>query len=145
MASSLFPGMNPYLEAPGVWESFHHNLIVYTAAALNRVLPAPYVAVVKEWRHVLPPRQGIRPDVVIGDAPAPLSSLGSVALMKIAMERLAYYAIRCQTDQSSIFRPGTFWKSDKLRVRRMASLARAIAAIFKSIVPIRILLCLKPV
>ena len=47
MASSPFPGINPYLEAPGIWESFRHNLIVYTAAALNRVLPAAYVAVVK--------------------------------------------------------------------------------------------------
>ncbi|HLK60702.1 MAG TPA: DUF4058 family protein [Chthonomonadaceae bacterium] len=80
MAKSPFPGMDPYLEAPGIWESFHHSLIVYTAAALNRVLPAPYVAIVEEWLHILPPRQSIRPDVVIGDAPAP--SLGNVALLE---------------------------------------------------------------
>lgn len=82
MAASPFPGMDPYLEAPGIWESFHHNLIVYTAAALNRVLPPAYVAVVEEWLHVLPPRQGIRPDVVIGDAPTPVGSRGNVALLE---------------------------------------------------------------
>jgi hypothetical protein len=72
--------MDPYLESPDIWGSFHHNLIVYTAAALNRVLPAPYVAVVEEWLHVLPPRQGFRPDVVIGDAPT--VSRGKTALLE---------------------------------------------------------------
>ena len=80
MARSPFPGMDPYLEAPGIWESVHHSLIVYTAAALNRVLPPDYVAVVEEWLHILPPRQGIRPYVVIGDAPA--NPIGNVALLE---------------------------------------------------------------
>src|SRR5205814_1059200 len=81
LAGSPFPGMNPYLEAPGVWESFHHTLIVYTAAALNRALPPDYVAVVEEWLRVIPNRQSIRPDVVIGDAPAPVSG-GTVATLE---------------------------------------------------------------
>jgi len=82
MAHSPFPGMNPYLEAPGIWESFHHSMIVYTAAALNRVLPANYVAVVKEWLHVIPPRHGIRPDVAIEDAPVPAGAAGKTALLE---------------------------------------------------------------
>lgn len=81
MVSSPYPGMNPYLEAPGIWESFHHSFIVYTAAALNRVLPASYVAVVEEWLQVLPPPHGFRPDVVIGEAP-----VGNVALLERATE-----------------------------------------------------------
>ena len=59
----------PFLEATNLWESVHSSLIVYLAAALNRVLPPVYVAVVEEWSHVPPPRQGIRPDIVIGNAP----------------------------------------------------------------------------
>src|SRR5947207_2743419 len=74
--------MNPYLEAPGVWESLHHTLIVYTAAALNRVLPSLYVAIVEEWLRVIPNRQGIRPDVVIGDAPTPARADGNVATLE---------------------------------------------------------------
>ena len=80
MADSPFPGMNPYLEATGLWESVHSSLIIYMAAALNRVLPSPYVAVVEEWLHILPPRQRIRPDVVIGNAPA--VPAGSVAVLE---------------------------------------------------------------
>lgn len=40
--------------------------------------------------------------------------------------------------QSSIFKPGTFWKSLKFRVNSVALLTRAMAAIFRSIEPIRI-------
>ena len=80
MNSSPFPGMNPSLEATNLWESVHFSLIVYLAASLNRVLPPSYVAVVEEGLHILPPRRGIRPDVVIGNA-LPRSS-GSVAVLE---------------------------------------------------------------
>ena len=70
----------PFLEATNLWESVHSSLIVYLAAALNRVLPPVYVAVVEEWLHVPPPRQGIRPDIVIGNAPTYPS--GNVAILE---------------------------------------------------------------
>ncbi len=39
-----FPGMDPYLEAQGLWESFHPALITHCAEALNQSLPDGYVA-----------------------------------------------------------------------------------------------------
>jgi hypothetical protein len=42
--SSPFPGMDVYLEAQGHWESFHTMLIASCAEALNRDLPASYMA-----------------------------------------------------------------------------------------------------
>ena len=43
-----------------------------------------------------------------------------------------------QTDQSSITRPGTWVKSRRLAVTRTHRFARAVAAIFRSWVPMRI-------
>jgi Protein of unknown function (DUF4058) len=39
-----FPGMDPYLEAQGLWESFHAPLVTNCAQALNQRLPEGYVA-----------------------------------------------------------------------------------------------------
>ncbi len=41
---SLFPGMDPYLEAPRYWEEFHTWLIFYLGDALQDRMPAGYVA-----------------------------------------------------------------------------------------------------
>jgi Protein of unknown function (DUF4058) len=41
---SPFPGMDPYLEAQGLWESFHASLVGHCADALNERLPKGYVA-----------------------------------------------------------------------------------------------------
>jgi hypothetical protein len=79
-----FPGMDPYLEASGVWESVHHTFIVYAAAALNLVLPPQYVAIVEEWLIVLPPRRRIQPDVALSEAPA-APSLSGVAVVERPM------------------------------------------------------------
>jgi hypothetical protein len=45
-----FPGMDPYLEDPGIWPDFHITLIVAMRAELNASLPAGYVA--SADRHV---------------------------------------------------------------------------------------------
>jgi hypothetical protein len=50
--TSPFPGMDPYLEAQGHWESFHAALILHSAEALNEELPESYVAKV-ETRNAL--------------------------------------------------------------------------------------------
>jgi hypothetical protein len=41
---SPFPGMDPYIEACGLWEGFHHHLIEAIYQALARVLPRGYTA-----------------------------------------------------------------------------------------------------
>src|SRR5262249_14236581 len=40
--SSPFPGMDPYLEAPGVWPLFHHQMIVGLAEVLQPSLGERY-------------------------------------------------------------------------------------------------------
>ena len=51
-----FPGMDPYLEAQGLWERFHAALVTNCAQALNQRLPEGYVTriargevEVREW------------------------------------------------------------------------------------------------
>lgn len=41
---SPFPGMDPWLEQPGVFPGFHNRYITYLSEALNAVLPPPYFA-----------------------------------------------------------------------------------------------------
>jgi hypothetical protein len=41
---SPFPGVDPYIEAHGLWECFHGPFITYCFDALNEVLPEHYVA-----------------------------------------------------------------------------------------------------
>jgi hypothetical protein len=54
---SLFPGMNPYLESPAVWSSFHTRLLVAIADTLAPVLrPNYYIEV--ETRTYKEPEEG---------------------------------------------------------------------------------------
>lgn len=48
MARSPFPGMDPYLEDPAVWEEFHHVLITECMYLLADQLPPPYIAKIQE-------------------------------------------------------------------------------------------------
>src|SRR5262249_27287369 len=41
---SPFPGMDPYIEAPHLWNDFHISMIVAMRDALNAVLPPRYAA-----------------------------------------------------------------------------------------------------
>ena len=73
---SRFPGMDPDLEATGLWESFHTVLITGCMASLNRELPEPYFAQVEtriELATVDPSESQRLPDVVVGrgDAESP--------------------------------------------------------------------------
>jgi hypothetical protein len=40
---SPFPGMDPYIEACGVWGDFHHSLIAQIHAALADAAPERYL------------------------------------------------------------------------------------------------------
>jgi hypothetical protein len=71
---SPFPGMNPYLEAPAVWEDFHGELTYACRRVLLDRLPPAYDASVSEQvrlvevsrrTHGLPVAKSIRPDVAV--------------------------------------------------------------------------------
>ena len=68
--SMIFPGMDPYLEEPIVWHSFHQALIVYVAEALQPMLRPRYVAVLEERVFVEgPDDRAILPDVAVKQSP----------------------------------------------------------------------------
>lgn len=48
-----FPGMDPYLEDPAVWEDFHRRLITFCADALQSGLPGGYDARIDERLRVI--------------------------------------------------------------------------------------------
>jgi hypothetical protein len=63
---SPFPGMDPYLEDPGIWPDFHNALATHLRDALNHRLPAPYYARL-DAREELGVLGEPRPRVVIPD------------------------------------------------------------------------------
>jgi len=67
---SPFPGMDPYLESPGIWAGLHNALALEIRGELNRMLPAPYYADVEERAELgiiddPDARQRIIPDIVV--------------------------------------------------------------------------------
>jgi hypothetical protein len=50
---SPFPGMDPYIEAFGQWEDFHHDLITEIKGAISAVLPERYVVRAGERSYVV--------------------------------------------------------------------------------------------
>lgn len=60
----IFPGMEPYLEAPEVWQGFHGRFVVYLADWLQPLLQPRYIAAVEERVYVEgPTERAIIPDV----------------------------------------------------------------------------------
>ena len=49
---SPFPGMDPYIEAAGLWEDFHHNLITEIQGAISAILPERYLVRAGERSYV---------------------------------------------------------------------------------------------
>jgi len=68
---SPFPGMDPYLEDPNLWPDFHLTFLIALRAALNSVLPAPYVARADRHVWVDDPESELRllgrPDMYVAD------------------------------------------------------------------------------
>jgi hypothetical protein len=65
---SPFPGMDPYLEHPGLWPSLHARLIVGLDEAISPQLPPGYFVTVEERVYVAEPAgpaSAGRPDVVV--------------------------------------------------------------------------------
>jgi hypothetical protein len=82
---SPFPGMDPYLEDPAWWQDFHQSYITYLQAALNRLLPAQYLARMGERLYVVQQERNIYPDVAVVERPAVVPPLtrgeGGTALL----------------------------------------------------------------
>lgn len=49
---SPFPGMDPYLEDPGLWPDVHHGIISESQAQLNRLVGPKYVVRVEERVYI---------------------------------------------------------------------------------------------
>src|SRR5271165_2951977 len=67
---SPFPGMDPFLEDPTVWPSFHHEIISDWCAAINQALPIHYVALPGERVVIEDPTRNLatkayEPDVTV--------------------------------------------------------------------------------
>lgn len=84
---SPFPGMDPYLEEPGLWPDFHNAMAAEIRNALNRRLPPAYYAQL-ELRTEMgvfadAPRSRSVPDVSVQRGPRglPASPTGGVAVL----------------------------------------------------------------
>jgi len=66
----MFPGMNPFLESPSLWEGVHARLVVAIANQLQPALDDRYVASVEERVYIEGPVQRI-PDVWISKTTVP--------------------------------------------------------------------------
>ena len=70
---SPFPGMDPYLEEPGLWPDVHHRLITVTSDTLAAALRPKYYVRIEERVYLSdesdPGRRVIIPDVRIADRP----------------------------------------------------------------------------
>lgn len=68
---SPFPGMDPYLEEPGLWPDVHHGLISQIQAELNQRLRPKYHVRVEERVYISdendPGREVIIPDLRVAD------------------------------------------------------------------------------
>jgi hypothetical protein len=60
-----FPGMNPFLELPSRWQSFHQRFITYLADTIDSLLPDNYSADFGERVYVATPPKGMYPDVFV--------------------------------------------------------------------------------
>ena len=70
--SSPFPGMDPYLEEPGLWPDVHHELISVMREMLNRAVRPKYHVRVEERVYVSdeedPGREVIVPDLRVAES-----------------------------------------------------------------------------
>ena len=60
-----FPGMNPYLEHPTFWPTFHYDFIYTMHSELNAVLPNGFRAATGSRLVIEYPRQHLIPDVAV--------------------------------------------------------------------------------
>src|SRR5262249_30439169 len=78
----IFPGMDPYLEAPFVWPDVHSRLIVYLAEHLRPLLRPRYIAAVQTRVFIEGPDQERIPDVGVRRTPATRPASAASALLE---------------------------------------------------------------
>src|SRR5262245_166524 len=90
---SPFPGMDPYLESPGLWQDLHHRLLFCASEALQPRLPPRYYALIEERIILEAPSRSYYPDVTIARQGAGTPSAGGVqeaqggaAVVAVALE-----------------------------------------------------------
>ncbi len=81
-----FPGMNPYLEDPRFWRSFHNKFIALLETQLNAVLPKGYAANAEGRITIEPLEQVMIPDTVITRDSTYLPASGSRPASAAAQE-----------------------------------------------------------
>jgi len=90
---SPFPGIDPYLEAQGLWEGFHLRFVTYLCDALNDALPENYIAELGERLRLIDlskqEAKEVLPDVAILGAgrktargPAPPTAMGGAIALE---------------------------------------------------------------
>lgn len=115
---SPFPGMNPYLERPGLWADFHHRFLTYASDSLGPQVRPRYVVRIEEYVyiHELPKDQWRpigRPDLAISDTgrqnsgatlTAPSATQGKSVVLQTTVDevRVAYLEIRDPRDRTLI-------------------------------------------
>src|SRR3954462_16010555 len=62
---SPFPGMDPFVEAPGYFESIHSSLITYLREALQPLLPEPYYTDSDDRTWIEASKRDVVPDVSV--------------------------------------------------------------------------------
>ncbi len=86
---SPFPGMDPYIEAPGLWSDFHNHLASEISAVLNRQVRPRYVARMTEYVtcDVIEISEkvtySVSPDVSVWQRQPPETGRGEVATLAI--------------------------------------------------------------
>lgn len=90
---SPFPGMNPYLEQPAVWQDFHQHLITYIREALTSQVRPQFYSIIQVSRFIHEPsgeeRRKLlgRPDVALFQNPG--SGAGGVAVAEAVNSEIA--------------------------------------------------------
>lgn len=106
---SPFPGMDPYLEDPGVFPDFHNALASEIRRHLNSALPAPYYASLETrqelgitWEETL---RITKPDVAVMADPWPAVRGGSTTLVAedIRTEVSPSIAINCDVEPTDAY------------------------------------------
>jgi hypothetical protein len=64
-----FPGMDPFLEAPDLWQEFHDRLIFHLGSVLQEALPSGYIAAFGQRVEVLLTGPRIGPDIAVTRVP----------------------------------------------------------------------------
>lgn len=113
---SPFPGMNPYIERPDVWNDFHDSFIVLLREALTAQVQPRYYVRIEEHLYIHEPTAKERfalgrPDLSLHPGPQPSAASGAVAVaapayvgmpMIVEEERFPYLEIRDRAKNEAV-------------------------------------------